>query len=158
MNDWLVFLDTDVAPMALAMALGGLVGLERQLNDKPAGLRTMMLICLAAATFTMHTERFESDSAARVVQGIVTGVGFLGAGVLIHTQGSVQGLTTAATIWLVSGIGIGCGLRHFKTAIISTILALAVLWLLAPIDRKLKQKRASQSSQNNAPPPANPAR
>lgn len=138
--------------MVLALVLGGLVGLERQLNDKPAGLRTMMLICLAAATFTLHTVRFEPDSAARVVQGIVTGVGFLGAGVLIHTQGSVQGLTTAATIWLVSGVGIACGLRHYKTAIISTLLALAVLWLLVPIDKKLKQKRTSLQTAALTPP------
>lgn len=130
----------EATPIISAMLLGGLIGLERQLHHKPAGLRTNMMICMAAAVFTLLCKsEFSGDAESRVIQGIITGVGFLGAGALMHTQGNVHGMTTAATIWLVTGVGIACGLGRYEMAAVTTVLSLMILWGLSPLDRKLKK-------------------
>jgi len=134
--------ELEIAPLATAMALGALIGLERQMHRKPAGLRTNMMICMAATVFTLLCTSLADGNAnaeARVIQGIITGVGFLGAGALMHTQGNVHGLTTAATIWLVTGVGIACGLGRYHTAVLTTVLTLLILWGLSPLDKKLKK-------------------
>jgi putative Mg2+ transporter-C (MgtC) family protein len=158
MNDYLFQLITsDVAPLATAMVLGGLIGLERQLHNKPAGLRTNMMICMAAAVFTLLCRSLGgADADSRVIQGVITGVGFLGAGALMHTQGNVHGLTTAATIWLVTAVGIACGLGRYETAAVTTIWTLVVLWGLSPLDRKLKQngRRKHPLRRSTDPKPA----
>ena len=158
MSDYLFqLLSTDIAPLATSMVLGGLIGLERQLHRKPAGLRTNMMICMAAAVFTLLCRSLTgTDADSRVIQGVITGVGFLGAGALMHTQGNVHGLTTAATIWLVTAVGIACGLGRYETAAVTTILTLVVLWGLSPLDRKLKQngRRKYPPRRANDPNPA----
>ena len=114
----------------LAVALGAAVGLERQLSGKVAGIRTNVLICLGAAVLTILSETIGAkagDSAARIAAQIVSGVGFLGAGVIIRDRGGVHGLTTAATIWLVASIGMAAGAGYFALAIAATVLAVAVL-------------------------------
>lgn len=130
-------------PMLVALVLGAAIGLERELHRKPAGLRTNMLICMGAALFTIISKHMgaNTDSETRIIQGVVTGVGFLGAGVLIHQQGSVHGLTTAATIWLVTAIGIACGTRLYCLSIVATILAILVLMGLNPIERKINKNK-----------------
>lgn len=147
---WTQIFEMEVFPLTVAMLLGGLIGLERQMHRKPAGLRTNMMICMAATVFTLMCSSLDgSDASAnsRVIQGIITGVGFLGAGALMHTQGNVHGLTTAATIWLVTGVGIACGLGRYQTAIATTLLTLVVLWGLSPLDRKLKQNGRRRTDQ-----------
>ena len=120
------------------MVLGGLIGLERELSRKPAGLRTNILICLGAAVFTLIgfdlNARFEAD-IAKLLAGVITGVGFIGAGVLIQDRGGVLGLTTAATIWLVTAIGIVCGLGRYVMAVSITLAALLILWVFNVVDR-----------------------
>ena len=141
-NLWTQLSNTEIVPLVFAMLLGGLIGLERQMHRKPAGLRTNMMICMAAAVFAMLCSSLDGGDAnadSRVIQGIITGVGFLGAGALMHTQGNVHGLTTAATIWLVTGVGIACGLGRYQTAAETTGLTLIILWGLSPLDKKLKQ-------------------
>lgn len=114
----------------LAVGLGAAVGLERQLSGKVAGIRTNVLICLGAAVLTILSETIGAkagDSAARIAAQIVSGVGFLGAGVIIRDRGGVHGLTTAATIWLMASIGMATGAGYFALAIATTVLAVAVL-------------------------------
>jgi putative Mg2+ transporter-C (MgtC) family protein len=132
--DW----TSDIVPVLLAVGCGAVIGLERQLKHKAAGLRTNILICLGAAVFTIISREMASgsqDSITRIAAQIVTGVGFLGAGAVIQDRGGVHGLTTAATIWLVASIGMACGARFYGLAIFSTILALVVLVGLWQVDK-----------------------
>ncbi|MBN1391869.1 MAG: MgtC/SapB family protein [Sedimentisphaerales bacterium] len=119
----------DVFAILLAVFCGAILGFERQLKHKPAGLRTNILICLGAAVFTIISARMagDKDSVTRIAAQIVTGVGFLGAGAVIQDRGGIHGLTTAATIWLVASIGMACGAKLYLLAVISTVLAIIVL-------------------------------
>ena len=132
--DW----TSEIVPVLLAVGCGTVIGLERQLKHKAAGLRTNILICLGAAVFTIISREMASgsqDSITRIAAQIVTGVGFLGAGAVIQDRGGVHGLTTAATIWLMASIGMACGARFYGLAILSTILALVVLVGLWQVDK-----------------------
>lgn len=123
---WLVHLFR----VALAAALGAILGLERQLSGKVAGVRTNVLICLGAAVLTILSREIgqpPDDSAARIAAQIVPGIGFLGAGVIIRDRGGVHGLTTAATIWLVASVGMAVGAGYYWLAMATTGLALVVL-------------------------------
>jgi putative Mg2+ transporter-C (MgtC) family protein len=133
--DW----TSDIVPVLLAVVCGAVIGLERQLKHKPAGLRTNILICLGAAVFTIISERMagEQDSITRIAAQIVTGVGFLGAGAVIQDRGGVHGLTTAATIWLVASIGMACGARFYSLAVITTVIAIVVLMGLGQVDKHI---------------------
>jgi putative Mg2+ transporter-C (MgtC) family protein len=124
--------------LLLAILCGGAIGLERELSRKPAGLRTNMLICMGAALF-MITSRHIGGGApytdpARLVAQVVTGVGFIGAGVILQARGSVTGLTTAATIFVVAAIGISIGDGMYGTALLATTLIIFVLVLLRPLE------------------------
>ena len=134
--DW----TSDIVPVLLAVGCGTVIGIERQLMHKPAGLRTNVLLCLGAAVFTIISREMASgsqDSITRIAAQIVTGVGFLGAGAVIQDRGGIHGLTTAATIWLMASIGMACGARFYGLAILSTILALVVLVGLGQVDKYL---------------------
>ncbi len=120
-----------IVRLLLAAALGGALGYEREKSGKAAGLRTHMLVAIGSALFVLVPQQggMVIGDMSRVIQGIVTGVGFLGAGAIIkhRSEQSVQGLTTAAGVWMTAAIGIACGLGREATAIISTVFALVVL-------------------------------
>lgn len=120
--------------LLLAGLLGGLLGYEREHKGKAAGIRTHMLVAMGAALFVLVPELGGMTVAdmSRVIQGVVTGIGFLGAGAIIkhRDEEDVQGLTTAAGIWMTAAIGVACGLGRETTALLSALLALAVLALL----------------------------
>jgi len=116
--------------LLLATALGAIIGFQRERAKKPAGLRTHVLICIGAATFTIVSIYGfgATDDTARVAAGVVAGVGFLGAGAIIRGgEGIVAGLTTAATIWSVAGIGLAAGAGLYWIAVVATALILIVL-------------------------------
>ena len=125
----------------LAVILGTAIGLEREFSGKAAGLRTNVLICLGAAFFTIISKEMagENGSLTRIAAQIVTGVGFLGAGAIIQDRGGVFGLTTAATIWLVASIGVGCGAGLYILAVVTTLIAIFVLVVLAKLEKHLKK-------------------
>lgn len=120
--------------LLLAAVLGGVLGYERESQGKAAGVRTHMLVAMGAALFVLvpDLDGMAIADMSRVVQGIVTGIGFLGAGAIIkhRSEEDVQGLTTAAGIWMTAAIGVACGLGREATAVVSTLLALAVLAML----------------------------
>lgn len=120
--------------LVVAAVLGGVLGYEREQKGKAAGIRTHMLVALGAALVVLVPQQagMEIADMSRVIEGIVTGVGFLGAGAIIKHQADadVQGLTTAAGIWLTAAIGVACGLGSLATAVVSTLLALAILALI----------------------------
>ena len=126
-------LATDLVPMLISTLLGTLVGFERQMGRKAAGLRTHVLVCLGSTMFTLltaHATRVfggPSLDPTRIIHGVITGVGFLGAGSILRQEGYVHGLTTAASIWMVAAIGTTVGVHAYPLAVEGTILALIVL-------------------------------
>lgn len=115
----------DLIKVALAVLCGGLLGIERQYKNKTAGFRTMILICLGSTMYTLVAER----TGVGVNINIVTGIGFIGAGVIFKDNISVNGLTTAAVIWVSAAIGMAIGTNNYLLAIISSLLTIFVLWL-----------------------------
>jgi putative Mg2+ transporter-C (MgtC) family protein len=127
--------------VVLAAGLGGAIGLERELREREAGLRTHMLVSVGAALFTMVSAyawtdwRFSTEAGlvfdpTRIAAQVVTGIGFLGAGAIIRQGLSVRGLTTAATLWVVAAIGMATGAGYYTAAVITTVLVLFSLWPL----------------------------
>lgn len=115
-----------------AVAIGGLVGLDRGLRQKPAGLRTHALVALGAALMTytgIELAPAEPGAITRVLQGVIAGVGFLGGGVILRDAQDqrVRGLTTAASIWIVAGLGMACGAGHWRTGLLASVFTLVVL-------------------------------
>ena len=140
-----------LAKLLLATLLGGAIGLERELAGKPAGLRTNILICVGAALFMQLSIDvaeigFSPDGhpfgdTTRIAAQIVTGIGFLGAGAILHGEGAVVGLTTAATVWVVAAVGAAVGAGAYVDALGSTALIMLILVGLRPFERKLLAKR-----------------
>lgn len=149
----------EVAMRLVAATIAGCVlGINRDLHDKPAGLRTHALVSLGAALLTLATlelsmasGEINQDTVSRVVQGIVAGIGFLGGGVILRDEQShnVQGLTTAATIWLTAGLGIACGMGAWNLVMMTGGLTLAVLVLGGPLEDAIRRLR-----KKGEPPPS----
>ena len=131
--------------LGAASFVGAVIGLDREIRGKPAGLRTVTLVALGAATLVVIGEGLMaaggSNAISSVVQGIVTGIGFLGAGTIIRGQDeeSVKGLTTAAAIWIAAAIGVACGLAQWPVVVVAGGLCVAIL-LLDPVEAWLKAR------------------
>jgi uncharacterized membrane protein YhiD involved in acid resistance len=137
--------------LLLATILGGAIGLEREIAGKPAGLRTNILICVGAALF-MHLSIYVAEigyspdghpygDTTRIAAQIVSGIGFLGAGAILHAHGAVVGLTTAATIWVVAAVGAAIGAGAYVEGVGTSILMILVLVGLRPFERRLLLRR-----------------
>jgi putative Mg2+ transporter-C (MgtC) family protein len=132
-----------VIRIVAAVACGGLLGWERERHNRPAGLRTHMMVALGGAAFTMlaltmfHATLGKAGAdldPLRVVQGVVGGIGFLGAGTIIQSRGSVKGVTTAATIWVVGSIGVACGGGFYAIALTTVVAAYLILTAIGRIE------------------------
>lgn len=144
----MVALSSALMRLLLAAFLGGAIGLERELSRKPAGLRTNMFICFGAAMFTIVSIALAGPEVAdktRIASNIVTGVGFLGAGSILHARGSVQGLTTAATIFVVAAIGMAAGGGMYVIALFATIVILLSLRILGWLETRYNLKPLSMT-------------
>jgi putative Mg2+ transporter-C (MgtC) family protein len=134
-------LSRTILRLVLAAFLGGIIGLERELKHRPAGLRTNMFICFGAAMFTiLSAELAEPGDRARIAAQIIPGIGFIGAGSILHSKGGVSGLTTAATLFVVASIGMATGGGLYLPAIFATILIFLALQLLGWLERQLNLK------------------
>lgn len=142
--------------LLLATVLGGAIGLEREIAGKPAGLRTNILICVGAALF-MHLSIYVAEigyspdghpygDTTRIAAQIVSGIGFLGAGAILHAHGAVVGLTTAATIWVVAAVGAAVGAGAYVEGVGTSILMILVLVGLRPFERRLLLRRRKVSA------------
>jgi len=141
-NELGVVLSSTLVRLLLAAILGGIIGLERQLRHRPAGLRTNMFICFGAAMFTVLSRQLagaESDSA-RIAAQIIPGIGFIGAGSILHAKASVTGLTTAATLFVVAGVGMAAGGGLYLTACFATVIILIALVLLGRMEHAFSLK------------------
>jgi putative Mg2+ transporter-C (MgtC) family protein len=128
--------------LLLAAVLGGVIGLERELRHKPAGLRTNMFICFGSALFTLLSLQLSGTRGdpARIAAQIIPGIGFIGAGSILHARGSVTGLTTAATIFVVASVGMAAGGGLYITAVFATAMILIALSLLGNLERRFSLK------------------
>lgn len=132
-----------VVRLALAAALGGLLGYQREQHRKDAGMRTHMLVSIGAALFVLVPQQagMQVNDLSRVLQGVIAGIGFLGAGAIlkITDEEQVHGLTSAAGIWMTAAIGVACGLGREATAVLSALLAFAILEWGPKVVRKRKK-------------------
>ena len=128
--------------LAVAVALGGLIGLEREAHGKEAGFRTYALVSLGSAlimivsaqVYEIYQSRGADVDPSRIAAQVVSGIGFLGAGAIIRFQRGVKGITTAAGIWVSAGIGLACGLRQYFPAVVTTVFVLIVLVIFTKVD------------------------
>lgn len=136
------FVSDTVVKLILAAMLGGVVGLEREIKHKPAGLRTNMFICLGAAMFTILSFRYSEGTLdrTRIAAQIISGIGFIGAGSIMHSRGSVSGITTAATMFVVASIGMAVGGGEYLSAIFGTMIILVALNALGWVEHRFNFK------------------
>ena len=136
------FVATSLARLLLAAILGGTIGLERQLKHRPAGLRTNMFICFGAAMFTILSSGLAGvpSDAARIAAQIIPGIGFIGAGSILHNRGLTTGLTTASTLFVVASVGMAAGGGLYVTAIFATAVALLALFILGHLENTFNLK------------------
>ena len=147
--------------LVLAFVLGGLVGWEREHEEKPAGLRTLILVSIGSALFVLVTQAVIATAASgdaagvdslRIVAGVAQGVGFLGAGTIFTSRGTVHGLTTAAAIWAMSAVGVACGFGAWQMALVGTALTFVALRVLGPLSVRIGG--GGQNSRGNSSAPA----
>jgi putative Mg2+ transporter-C (MgtC) family protein len=166
---WLAGESTQIAPwdaflrMLVAVFVGAAVGFDRELRSKPAGLRTHILVSLAAAVFTLITFELHGEVSAgqqrttadpiRIIEAVTAGVAFLAAGAIIQSRGAVKGLTTGANMWLAGALGVACGSGYYTLAVIGTGFALLVLVVLGRLEARFearaeREARREDDSQN----------
>lgn len=127
-----------VVKFALAVLVGGIIGIEREIRSKSAGFRTIMLICIGAMLFTVFSMFIGGQgNPDRIASNVVTGIGFLGAGVIFRSNNRVNGITTAASIWLSAALGVGIGCGYYVTAVMGSLLVVSILFLFSFLDRVL---------------------
>ena len=135
--------------LTAAIFVGGLIGLDRNLHGKPTGIRTLGLVSLGACVLTLAGTNFltgegsvDTSAVSRVIQGLVTGIGFLGSGVIVRENGSdrVRGLTTAASIWITAILGILCGMGSWQIATIALFLVFVLFVFGKPVERALHRR------------------
>jgi putative Mg2+ transporter-C (MgtC) family protein len=134
-----------VGRLVLAAALGGAIGLERELDSQPAGLRTHLLVGLGSAVFTLAGIGLVGSDPARIAAQIVAGIGFLGAGAILHDAGRIKGLTTAASLWVTASLGLATGFGRYLVAVSAAVLALVVLSVLKRVERTLFPQHRGES-------------
>jgi putative Mg2+ transporter-C (MgtC) family protein len=139
------FLRDTIAPLLGALIAGSLIGLERGSRSEPAGFRTHAAVCLTSAAVVLAARHYgaalhDVSAASRIAQGVVTGVGFVGAGVIVRQGASIYGLTTAASVWAVAALGVTFGLGFWQDGAAGAALLLAILYLLRPLDKRLPRK------------------
>ena len=140
----------DILKILLALLLGGLIGIERDVRDKAAGFRTLMFICVGSTLFTILSLKLASQGSGditRIAANIVSGVGFLGAGVILRERGQVRGLTTAATVWLVAALGMAVGAGEQLFAVIVTAIVLVVLWFFPALESLMENVQQARQYQ-----------
>jgi len=142
----MTILPEDLIKLLLAVLVGGLVGAEREFRDKAAGFRTIILICVGATLFTIFSLKLGGDrDPVRIAANIVSGVGFLGAGVILRYGGRILGLTTASTIWLAAALGMGIGGGHYLLSSAATGIILIVLWVFPMFEELIDKARTART-------------
>jgi putative Mg2+ transporter-C (MgtC) family protein len=147
---------TAVLRLLLAAALGGLVGLERELKDQPAGLRTHILVSIGACLFTLVSAfgfsevtktRAAGADITRIASQVVVGIGFLGGGTILRHGATIRGLTTAASLWVTAAVGLAVGAGFYIGATVTGVIAIAALSLLKPVEKRITPGRRQEDDE-----------
>jgi putative Mg2+ transporter-C (MgtC) family protein len=151
--EWPIFWD-DLARVGAAALLGGLLGLERELKGHWAGLRTHMMVSIGSAIFIiggLDVAGGEHESVTRVIQGIASGIGFLGAGTILKLgeKQEIKGLTTASSIWLAAALGVTAGLAEYALSVAAVIVSLFVLGALGPMEKYFERRQAESRKERD---------
>lgn len=125
----------EAAQVSIAFVIGAVLGLEREFRSKPAGFRTMILICVGSCLYTILSKEAGGASPDRIASNIVTGIGFIGAGVIFKEGITVNGLTTAALIWTTAALGMAIGYHNYPLAIVVSVIVVIALFVLEPVQR-----------------------
>lgn len=141
----MIELSTAIVRLSLALALGAFIGVEREWRQKHAGLKTMILVAMGAAAFAMLSDTFGSGNAnpGMIAAAVVGGIGFIGAGVIMHRNATVQGVTTAATLWSAASVGVAAGLGQFMVAGVLTAGILIVQFVMRWLERLIGRVRGT---------------
>lgn len=145
----------EAAQVSVAFVIGAIIGLEREFRSKPAGFRTMILICVGSCLYTILSKEIGGASPDRIASNIVTGIGFIGAGVIFKEGITVNGLTTAALIWVTAALGMAIGYHNYPLAIVVSAMVVIALFVLEPVQRfinrfhKVKDYRIKTISTGN---------
>jgi len=140
----IVVVNGAIGRLLMACLMGAVIGVQREINRKDAGVRTNLLICMGAAFFTLLSAVLAGDAnpdKGRVASNIVQGIGFLGAGLILHNRNRVNGLTSAACVWVVASIGMACGAGLYAAAALGTIIVIVALQLVGLLERRASLKR-----------------
>ena len=149
----ILMIGTVLGKLFIAAILGGIIGWERHRRGRPAGLRTHLLVCIGVTLMMLVSEHifvqyqgYKDDSIlridpARIAAQVITGIGFLGAGTIMRSRASIRGLTTAASLWVVAGIGLAVGSGFILPAVFTTVLTIAILILNALVEKRLKRNK-----------------
>lgn len=135
-----IWINTDLGHLILALIVGALIGAEREYRSKSAGLRTMIMVSLGSCIFTTLSLKIGTANPDRLAANIITGIGFLGAGVIFKTDDKVTGITTATTIWIVAALGMACGSGHLLLAFSGTVVAFLVLIFLVKLQMFIERQ------------------
>lgn len=139
-------LTEDVTKLLLAVILGGVIGAEREVRSRAAGFRTIILICVGSTLFTMMSIKIGGAvNPDRIAANVITGIGFIGAGVIFHGAGHVSGITTAATIWIAAALGMSIGGGHFLLTGYTTLMVILVLWGFSKLESLIDSARQARS-------------
>ena len=125
----------EAAQVSAAFIIGAIIGIEREFRSKPAGFRTMILICVGSCLYTILSKESTAGSTDRIASNIVTGIGFIGAGVIFKEGMTVNGLTTAALIWITAALGMAIGYHNYTLAIVVSVIVVITLFVLEPVQR-----------------------
>ena len=125
----------EIGQVVFAFLIGAIIGIEREFRSKPAGFRTMILICVGSCLFTILSKESDGGSADRIESNIVTGIGFIGAGVIFKEGISINGITTAALIWVTAALGMAIGFHNYPLTIVVAAIVVIVLFILEPVQR-----------------------
>lgn len=125
----------EAAQVSFAFVIGAVIGLEREFRSKPAGFRTMILICVGSCLYTILSKESNQVSPDRIASNIVTGIGFIGAGVIFKEGITVNGLTTAALIWVTAALGMAVGYHNYTLAVTVSVIVVLTLFVLEPVQR-----------------------
>jgi putative Mg2+ transporter-C (MgtC) family protein len=131
----MLFPETEILRLAIAAAIGGVIGAEREYRNKSAGFRTLILICMGSCLFTILSIAIGKDSTDRIASNIVTGIGFLGAGVIFKSGNNINGITTAATVWVTAALGMTVGAGFYLASVMGCLMVFAVLYLFTVLER-----------------------
>lgn len=140
----IVVVNGAIGRLMTACLLGAAIGLDREVNRKAAGVRTNLLICMGAAFFTLLSAVLAGDASpnkGQVASNIVQGIGFLGAGLILHNRSRVSGLTSAASVWVVASIGMACGAGLYAAAVVAAIIVILALEIVGFLERRANLKR-----------------